>query len=68
VLHPFASVTLDHCIVGPIVAVEGAEVAANDSVIDATAPDEIAFCGREAAGGGGLLTVSTAADRQMGTA
>ena len=35
VLHPFASVTLDHCIVGPIVAVEGAEVAANDSVIDA---------------------------------
>ena len=26
VLHPFATVTLDHCVVGPIVAVEGAEV------------------------------------------
>ena len=26
VLHPFASVTLDHCIVGPVVAVDGAEV------------------------------------------
>ena len=46
VLHPFASVTLDHCIVGPVVAVEGAEVGANDSVIDASAEDEVAYCGR----------------------
>ena len=53
VLHPFASVTLDHCIVGPVVAVEGAEVTANDSVIDATAEDEVAYCGRAPAGGGG---------------
>ena len=65
VLHPFASVTLDHCIVGPVVAVDGAEVAANDSVIDACARDEVAFCGRAPAGGG-LLAVSTAADRQTG--
>lgn len=66
VLHPFASVTLDHCVVGPIVAVEGVEVKANDSVIDASAQDEIAFCGRAPAGGGGLLTVSNAADRKTG--
>ena len=37
VLHPFAEVVLDHCVVGPVVAVEGAEVTANDSVIDASA-------------------------------
>jgi hypothetical protein len=66
VLHPFASVTLDHCVVGPVVAVDGAEVSANDSVIDAGGRDEIAFCGRAAAGGGGLLKVSTAAERQVG--
>ena len=66
VLHPFAEVTLDHCIVGPVVAVEGAEVKANDSIFDALAEDEIAFCGRAPAGGGGLLTVSAAADRATG--
>jgi hypothetical protein len=66
VLHPFAEVTLDHCIVGPVVAVEGAEVRANDSVLDASAEDEIAFCGRSPAAGGGLLTVTTAGDRETG--
>jgi hypothetical protein len=66
VLHPFAQVTLDHCVVGPVVAVDGAEVNANDSVIDACGRDEVAFCGRAAAGGGGLLTVSSAADRDTG--
>jgi len=66
VLHPFASVTLDHCIVGPVVAVEGVDVKANDSVLDASDEEEIAFCGRAAAGGGGLLTVSTAAERETG--
>ena len=62
VLHPFASVTLDHCIVGPVVAVEGAEVSANDSVIDASAEDEVAYCGRAA----GTGTVTSAADRDTG--
>jgi hypothetical protein len=66
VLHPFASVTLDHCIVGPVVAVEGVDVSANDSVFDASAEEEIVFCGRAQAGGGGLLTVTTAADRETG--
>jgi hypothetical protein len=66
VLHPFASVELDHCVVGPVVAVDGVEVEATDSVIDASAEDEVAFCGRAPAGGGALLTVSTAADRETG--
>jgi hypothetical protein len=66
VLHPFASVTLDHCIVGPVVAVDGAEVTANDSVIDAGSDNAIAMCGRPAPTGGGLGTVSNAADRQVG--
>lgn len=66
VLHPFAEVTLDHCVVGPVVAVAGAEVGANDSVIDASAEDEVAFCGRPPAGGGGVLTVSTAPERETG--
>ena len=66
VLHPFAEVRLDHCIVGPVVAVEGAEVRCNDSVIDAGGEDEVAYCGRDEPGGGGLRTVTSAADRQTG--
>jgi hypothetical protein len=66
VLHPFASVALDHCVVGPVVAVEGAEMAANDSVIDACGRAEIAFCGRAQPAGGGLLSVSSAANRETG--
>ncbi len=66
VLHPFAEVTLDHCIVGPVVAVDGADVKASNSVIDASGEDEIAFCGRPPAGGGGLLTVTNAPDRDTG--
>lgn len=65
VLHPFASVTLDRCIVGPIVAVENASVTATNSMIDAGAEDRIAFCGRPEVGGG-LRTVTSAADRQVG--
>lgn len=65
VLHPFARVTLDHCVVGPIVAVDGAEVTADDSVIDACGASEVAFCGR-ALTAGGLLTVSSAAERKTG--
>ena len=58
--------TLDHCIVGPIVAVEGTEVTANDSVIDAWARGRGRVLRRAPAGGGGLLTVSNAADRETG--
>lgn len=66
VLHPFVDVVLDHCVVGPVVAVEDTEVTAVDSVIDATATTQVAFCGRDVPGGGGLRTVSGAADRATG--
>ena len=54
--------TLDHCILGPVVAVEGAEVTAGDSVFDASAEEEVAYCGRDA----GTGTVTSAADRDTG--
>jgi hypothetical protein len=66
VLHPFAAVTLDHCVVGPVVAVQGAELTASDSVIDASGEEQVAFCGRAPAGGGALLKVSTAPERETG--
>jgi hypothetical protein len=66
VLHPFASIELDHCILGPVVAVEDSKVTASDCVIDASANDEIAFCGRPEPAGGGPRVVSVAADRQTG--
>ena len=61
VLHPFAEVKLEHCVVGPIVAVEGVEVEASDSVIDASGETEVAYCGR-----GGNGTVQNAGDRETG--
>lgn len=66
VLHPFAEVEIDHCITGPVVAVEGAEVSITDSVVDASGPGEVAYCGRAPATGGALRTVSSAADRDTG--
>jgi len=66
VLHPFATVTIEHSIVGPIVAVEGTEVSVSDSIVDATARDEVAFCGRAEPGGGGLRNVTNASERETG--
>jgi len=42
---PDVLVEIDRCIVGPIRAVRGAEVHITDSIVDASAPDEIAFKG-----------------------
>ncbi len=66
VLHPFATVTIEHSIVGPVVAVEGVDVRISDSVVDASGRTEVAFCGRAEVGGGTLRTVTTAADRHTG--
>ncbi len=66
VLHPFATVILEHCVTGPIVAVDGATVTASDCVVDACAHDAVAFCGRAAPAGGGKLTVNGAADYPTG--
>jgi hypothetical protein len=45
ILHPFAEVTIERCILGSIVAVDGATVTVTDSVVDAGAPDEVAYTG-----------------------
>ncbi|MEK1888226.1 MAG: hypothetical protein AAAB35_11775 [Phyllobacterium sp.] len=43
--HPFAKVSLQRCITGPIRIVDDAEGALKDCIVDAGAPDAIAFCG-----------------------
>ena len=65
-LHPFAEVTLDHCVVGPIVAVEGAEVDGERLGHRRVGRGRDRVLRPRAGGGGGLLTVSTAADRKTG--
>jgi hypothetical protein len=65
VLDPFAEVRLENCVVGAIVAVDGASVTARDCVIDAGGSDAVAFCGR-ASSGGALRTVSGVADQAVG--
>lgn len=42
---PDVQVVIDSCIVGSVRAVRGAEVHIKDSIVDASAPDEIAFKG-----------------------
>jgi len=66
VLHPHASVTIEKSVVGPIVAVAGAEVTVVDSIVDACGRDQVAYGGRARPGGGGLRTVAAPADRQTG--
>jgi hypothetical protein len=56
--HPFARVTLERCIVGPIQAVADAEVTLTDCIIDAGAPENVAFAADDAGGAGAELTVS----------
>jgi hypothetical protein len=65
VLHPFASVTLQRCIVGPIVAVQGAKITLTDCIVDAGATDAIAYTGRPVQPGQ-FPTVPSPADEQIG--
>ncbi len=55
--HPFAKVTLERCITGPIFAVAGAEVRISDSIVDAGAPEAVAYAADAAGGPGATLTV-----------
>lgn len=59
VLHPFAEVTIERCVLGPIVAVEGATVSVKDSVVDACAPDLVAYAGDGEGFGGELRTAES---------
>ena len=65
VLHPFAEVLVERCVLGPIVAVEGAKVHVVDSAIDAGDRTAVAVCGRPPVSGG-LRDVSSVADMEVG--
>jgi hypothetical protein len=56
--HPFAKVTLERCITGPIILVAPAEIALTDSVVDAGAPENVAYSGDTTRGPGGSLTAT----------
>jgi hypothetical protein len=56
--HPFAKVTLERCITGPLTVVGDAEVALRDCIIDAGVPESAAYAGDNAGGPGGVLTVT----------
>ena len=65
-LHPFARVVIEKSVVGPIVAVQGAQVTIVDSIVDACGRDQVAYAGRARPAGGGLRTATTAAARSTG--
>ena len=55
--HPMARVTLERCILGPIICVADAQVTLTDCIVDAGAENAVAFA--DAAGGpGAALTVT----------
>ena len=56
--HPFAKVTLERCISGPLQIVEGAEVFVRDCIIDAGDAINVAFDADGAGGSGAQLTVT----------
>jgi hypothetical protein len=66
VLDPFARVLVERCVLGPVVAVEGSRVEITDSVVDASARQAVAVCGRPEPGGGGLRLVGSVADMAVG--
>jgi hypothetical protein len=66
VLDPFARVVIERSVVGAIVAVEGSRVEVRDSIVDGSARESLAICGRERPGGGGLRVVAGVADMVTG--
>ena len=64
VLDPNAVVRIERCVLGSIVAVEGAVVEISDSIVDASHPTGVAICGRASAGG--LRTVASDGDLATG--
>jgi hypothetical protein len=48
---PTAEIVIDHCITGPIQAIEGTEVEITDSIVDACARDRTAYSGDGTSGG-----------------
>jgi hypothetical protein len=56
--HPFAQVTLERCISGPLQAVADAAVLLSDCIVDAGAPEGVAYDGDGAGGPGAELSAS----------
>jgi len=56
--HPFASVRLERCIVGPIRVASSVTVVVTDTIIDATSSSNVAFAGVESGSPGGELTIA----------
>ena len=65
VLHPFTTVVLESCVTGPVVAVDGATVTMTNTIVDASEPGAVAYCGRTKPGGG-LRTAPDAASQDVG--
>ncbi|HXJ02001.1 MAG TPA: hypothetical protein VNH44_12320 [Micropepsaceae bacterium] len=55
--HPFARVTLERCITGPLQIVADAQITMTDCIVDAGAPESVAYAGDNAGGPGGTLTI-----------
>ena len=56
--HPFARVTLERCITGPLQVVEGAKVFMHDCIVDAGDAINVAFDADGAGGPGAELTIN----------
>jgi hypothetical protein len=57
VAHPFAAVTLEHCIVGPMQIDTDAQVHLTDCIVDAGSPEGVAFEGTVAGRAGAEMTI-----------
>jgi hypothetical protein len=58
VAHPFAKVTLERCITGPLVVDSHAEITLRDCIVDAGAAENVAFAGNGSGGPGATLTIT----------
>ena len=57
VAHPFATITLEQCIVGALQVVGDAKVSLVDCIVDACSPEAVAFEGTAPAGPGAEMTI-----------
>jgi hypothetical protein len=55
--HPFARVTLDRCITGPLQITGDAQLTMTDCIVDAGAPENVVYAADNAGGPGGTLNV-----------
>ena len=58
VQHPFAKVTLERCITGPLLIDSHAEITISNCIVDAGAAENVAFAGNAGGGPGATLTVT----------